>query len=180
MPRNIEIKARVTDRDELERRVRALADQGPIDLVQDDTFFPCPRGRLKLRELAPDRGELIFYERPDETGPKLSDYLLAPTDSPTTLRDALSRALGVCGRVRKTRRLYLAGATRLHLDEVEGLGAFLELEVVLAPDQSAAAGEAIAADLLARLDIAPADLVRGAYLDLLRDAQDVAAIDQVP
>lgn len=169
MPRNMEIKARVTDRGELERRVRALADHGPQDLTQDDTFFACARGRLKLRELAADHGELIFYERPDTTGPKLSDYVIAPTDSPAAMREVLSRAFGVCGRVRKTRRLYLAGNTRIHLDEVEGLGAFLELEVVLASEQAAAAGEAVAADLLAALGVSPTDLIQGAYLDLLRE-----------
>lgn len=169
MPHNVEIKARVADPAELERLVRALADQGPVDLTQDDTFFTCPRGRLKLRELATDRGELIFYERPDAPGPKVSDYAIARTDTPADLRAVLARALGECGRVRKVRRLYLAGPTRIHLDDVEGLGAFLELEVVLAPDQPAADGEAIAADLLARLGIAPADLVPGAYLDLLRE-----------
>ncbi len=168
MPHNIEIKARVTDAEALERRVRSLADRGPEDLTQDDTFFACPRGRLKLRELAPDRGELIFYDRPDAAGPKLSDYVVAPTKAPAALREALARAFGECGRVRKTRRLYLAGTTRIHLDDVEGLGAFLELEVVLAPEQTAAAGEAIAADLLARLGVAPTQLVAGAYLDLLR------------
>ncbi len=169
MPHNVEIKARVVDLAEFERRVRALADQGPVDLTQDDTFFTCPRGRLKLRELAPDRGELISYERPDATGPKVSDYVIARTDTPADLRAVLARALGECGRVRKTRRLYLVGPTRIHLDDVEGLGAFLELEVVLAPDQPAADGEAIAADLLARLGVASADLVPGAYLDLLRE-----------
>lgn len=168
MARNIEIKARVSDLGAMELRARALADQGPFDLLQDDTFFVCPNGRLKLRELAPDRGELIFYRRPDVPGPKLSLYTLAATPTPALTRAALGDALGVIGRVRKRRRLYLAGPTRIHLDEVEGLGSYLELEVVLADSQPGSEGEAVAHRLLSQLGVDPASLVTGAYLDLLQ------------
>ena len=140
--RNVEIKARVADLAALEARVVALADQGPVDIEQDDTFFKCTQGRLKLRQLATDRGELIHYQRPDRDGPKVSSFVIAPTTDPGALRDALTRALGSSGRVRKRRRLYLAGRTRIHLDRVEGLGDFVELEVVLGPGDGPAAGEA--------------------------------------
>ncbi len=167
MSRNIEIKARAADLSRIETRARVLADQGPFDLQQDDTFFVCPNGRLKLRELAPDRGELIFYRRPDVPGPKLSEYTMASTATPGLLRAILGDALGVLGRVRKRRRLYLAGQTRIHLDQVEGLGTFVELEVVLDESQSAQEGEAIAEHLLAELGVGKPDLVSGAYLDHL-------------
>lgn len=165
--RNVEIKARVPDPVALEARARRLATEGPFDLTQDDTFFPCTRGRLKLRELAPDQGELIFYERADAQGPKVSRYTLAPTTAPAALREALEQALGVIGRVRKHRRLYLAGQTRIHLDRVEGLGDFLELEVVLDASDPAEAGDDVARRLLAGLGVRDEDLVAGAYLDLL-------------
>jgi adenylate cyclase class IV len=167
MSRNIEIKARAADLSRIEARARALADQGPFDLQQDDTFFVCPNGRLKLRELAPDRGELIFYQRPDVPGPKLSEYTMASTATPALVRAILGDALGVIGRVRKRRRLYLSGQTRIHLDQVEGLGTFVELEVVLNEAQSAQDGEAIAERLLAQLGVDKADLMSGAYLDHL-------------
>ena len=77
-------------------------------------------------------------------GPKRSDYLIVETSDPSTLKATLTAALGVRGVVRKTRRLYLVGQTRVHLDEVEGLGQFMELEVVLRPEQSNAEGQAIA------------------------------------
>jgi PAS domain S-box-containing protein len=166
--RNIEVKARVASLAEVEGRARTLADQGPIDLAQDDTFFACAGGRLKLRELAPDRGEVIFYRRPDTPGPKLCDYTRVPTAAPALVRSLLGDALGVIGRVRKRRRLYLVGTTRIHLDEVEGLGTYLELEVVLDKEQSAAEGEAVARRLLAELGVEPAQLASGAYLDLLQ------------
>jgi len=167
MARNVEIKARVDDLARVEARARGLADQGPFELEQDDTFFACPHGRLKLRELAADRGELIFYQRPDVEGPKPSSYFICPTTSPSVLRETLGRALGVVGRVRKHRRLYLARETRIHLDQVAGLGSFLELEVVLADTQSVAEGERIAHRLMSELGVLEADLVRGAYVDLL-------------
>jgi predicted adenylyl cyclase CyaB len=167
MSHNVEAKARAADLAAIEARARAMADEGPFDLEQDDTFFACPNGRLKVRELAPDRGELIFYRRPDIGGPKLSEYVIAPTREPAAMRDALGRALGVTGRVRKRRRLYLVGSTRIHLDRVEGLGTFVELEVVLSSPQSVADGEATARRLMSALGISDGDLEPRAYIDLL-------------
>ncbi len=165
--RNVEVKLPVADPAVLEAKVRALADSGPFELEQDDTFFACAAGRLKLRQFTPDRGELIAYERPDTTGPKLSRYSIAPTQAPDTLRDVLARALGTAGRVRKHRRLYRIANTRVHLDAVEGLGSFLELEVVLSDEQSPAEGESIAHALLRVLDLDTATLIDVAYVDLL-------------
>lgn len=167
MARNVEIKARVADLAAVEARVRPLADQGPFELTQDDTFFACPTGRLKLRELAPDQGQLIYYERADVAGPKLSQYFIAPIVDPAALRETLGRALSVIGRVRKHRRLYLVDETRIHLDDVEGLGAFLELEVMLSAADEIADGVRVAHELLGALGIATGDLVEGAYVDLL-------------
>jgi adenylate cyclase class IV len=165
--RNVEIKARVADLAAVEARAAAIADSGPVDIAQDDTFFACPRGRLKLRELAPGLGQLIHYHRPDQGGPKLSDYVIAPTSDPAALREALTRAYGVAGRVRKHRRLYLAGRTRIHLDRVEGLGDFMELEVVLGTSDDTAGGESEARRIMQALGIDERDLVEGAYVDLM-------------
>jgi|SRR5437868_5174713 len=167
MARNVEIKARVPDMSALRQRVAAIADSGPELIEQDDTFFRCAHGRLKLRVFANGHGELIAYERPDSTGPKTSNYFITPTQNPEGLRDALTRSLGQIGRVRKRRTLFLIGATRIHLDEVEGLGDYLEFEVVLRDDQSAEEGDALARDLLHRLQVQADQLVAGAYLDLL-------------
>src|SRR5262245_36397959 len=131
MPANIELKARVCDWERLHRVASKLAGGDASVLEQLDTFFAVPVGRLKLRQLAPNRGELIFYQRPDEPGPKRSDYIVTNTSEPSVLRDTLAHALGVCGEVRKRRWLFLVdrfgGHTRIHLDEVRGLGQFLEL-----------------------------------------------------
>ena len=167
MPANIEIKARVHDFAALQSRAAALSD-APLQVIpQEDTFFHVPKGRLKLRQLAPDSGQLVYYERPDRDGPKRSNYILAPTSEPAALKAALAAALGVRGVVRKRRYLYMSGQTRIHLDDVEGLGQFMELEVVLGEDQTDAEGQAIAEDLMGRLGVRPEDLLEGAYMDIL-------------
>lgn len=168
MARNVEVKARIGAVEALLPRARALADGPEQRIEQDDTFFACAEGRLKLRDFGDGRGELIHYRRADTEGPKLSDYVRAPTSDPAALREALARAHGTIGRVRKTRWLLLVGATRVHLDRVEGLGDFMELEVVLRDGQDPAEGEAIAEALLAQLGIRDEERLAGAYLDLLR------------
>ncbi len=144
MPSNIEIKARLRDRAAVEALVRAGAHHGPELIVQEDVFFHCETGRLKLRKFSDDRGELIFYRRLDTEGPTESEFFKTPTSDPEAMTTVMGAALGVVGTVRKRRTLYLIGQTRIHLDEVEGLGDWLELEVVLEPGQSADDGARIA------------------------------------
>lgn len=166
MARNIEIKARVSHLTAFQQQAQALSDSPPQVLEQEDVFFRVERGRLKLRKQTPGPHQLVYYERPNESGPKRSFYLLATVQDAAGLEQVLTAALGVRGVVRKRRTLYLVGQTRIHLDEVEGLGTFLELEVVLREDQSEAEGVAIAQALMERLGVQPTDLLEGAYLDL--------------
>ena len=165
MGRNIEIKARVSDLQAVEARAKRIADSGPTVILQEDTFFPCGEGRLKLRKFDDDSGELIAYSRPDAEGPKESQYAISPTADPDGLRDLLAASLGVRGVVRKRRVLYRVGRTRVHLDRVEGLGDFVEIEVVLDPGEEEENGTREARALLEILGIE--ELVRGAYIDLL-------------
>lgn len=167
MPENIEIKARVADPEALLARAESLATEETCTILQTDTFFLVPTGRLKVREFADGSGELICYERPDGEGLKTSTYDIARTGDGAALRRVLATVLDVRGVVRKKRLLVMAGRTRIHLDEVEGLGSFMELEVVLAEGDSRSGGEEEAAGLMEKLGITSADLVRGAYIDLL-------------
>jgi len=173
MPRNIEIKARIDSVERVALIAAKLTDSGPVEIAQDDTFFRCENSadRLKLRTFAPDRAELIFYRRANSSGPKESFYLISPTTTPDMLRESLTLACGQAGRVRKQRRLFLVGRTRVHLDRVEGLGEFLELEVVLEEGESAEAGVAEAHALMAKLGIGTSQLEQGAYVDLLQAAR---------
>jgi len=167
MNRNIEIKAKLPDRSKVETLVQAMADEGPMLLEQEDVFFQSRSGRLKLRTINGQQSELIYYERDDSPEPKPSNYIVTPIADPTAMRSILSQSAGEKGVVRKRRTLYLIGPTRVHLDDVEGLGHFLELEVVLTPDETTEEGQDIAEDLMAMLGIEQSWLVRGAYLDLM-------------
>jgi adenylate cyclase class IV len=167
MARNVEIKARVENVALLQPTVATLASEGPLEIAQDDTFFHCDNGRLKLRAFSLDSGELIFYRRTNQRGPKESFFLRSPTSSPETLRESLSLAYGQIGRIRKYRTLYLVGRTRVHLDRVEGLGHFLELEVMLVGDEPAETGVREAHELMDQLGVQPDQLIEGAYLDLM-------------
>ena len=167
MNANVEIKARVEDPARLLRRARELSDGPGETLVQEDTFFRVPRGRLKLRVFEEGRGELIYYERGDQLDPGRSRYHIHPEPDPRSLARALGQALGVRAVVRKRRQLFLVGRTRIHVDEVEGLGHFTELEVVLEPGESPGEGVRIAGELMQALGIRREALVEGAYVDLL-------------
>jgi predicted adenylyl cyclase CyaB len=170
LPSNIEIKAYARNFDEIRRHAEKLSDSPVQILPQEDTCFHTPQGRLKLRILSANQGQLIYYIRPDREGPKRSDYHISLTTDPENLRRVLELAYGIRGVVRKTRYLYLVRQTRLHLDDVEGLGQFMELEVILQEGQSDAEGQAIAESLMASLGVESRDLVEGAYMDLLESS----------
>lgn len=167
MPTNIEIKAKARDPQRQEQLAAGLSTGALEVLDQVDTFFNVASGRLKLRELASTHGELIHYEREDIAGPKSCKYSIIATDQPAAMRKLLGDALGVPGEVRKRRKVYHAGQTRIHFDEVVGLGTFLELEVVLRPEQSREEGERIARAIMERLEIRESELIEGAYIDLI-------------
>jgi predicted adenylyl cyclase CyaB len=168
--RNIEVKARVADLASLRSRVALLAPLPCEVLAQTDTFFAVPRGRLKLREFSDGSGELIFYERPDRAGAKESSFLRYPCREPRALAMVLGHAFGVRGVVEKRREVFMIGRTRVHLDEVRGLGSFLEIEVVLDDGEAAASGERVARELLTAFGIRETALVARAYIDLLEES----------
>jgi len=169
MSRNVEIKARISSVEALLPRVKTVADQGPFDIRQDDTYFACNTGRLKLRMFSEGEGELIYYRRADQQGPKESFYLRSPTTAPEVLRESLTLAYGRTGHVEKHRTLFLAGRTRIHLDRVSGLGHFLELEVVLEENEPFEVGVREADQLLASLGVERSQLIEGGYVDLLKE-----------
>lgn len=166
MATNIEIKARAADWAAQLKKGLELADRTER-LEQADTFFNCSNGLLKLREQRGGEDYLVFYRRAGIKGPKASEYTLVPVPAAAKTRRSLARLLGVTKKVFKKRLVCHAGRTRIHFDEVRGLGRFLELEVVLKPGESAAAGRREAAGLMKALGIKKADLLAGAYADML-------------
>ncbi|KAJ8922490.1 hypothetical protein NQ315_007518 [Exocentrus adspersus] len=167
--RNVEIKAYVQNLNALLQKAKALGNSEVQIIKQDDTFFNIPQGRLKLRKFEEGNAELIYYDRPDIEGPKMSSYEKSSIckESVNSLYSVLEKALGTKIVVRKVRRLFMVGQTRVHVDSVEDLGDFLELEVVLKPDQPAEEGEKIALDLMSKLEVNKEDLISNAYADLL-------------
>lgn len=177
MPANMELKARLRSPAAAEAVARRRG-RFAAELQQVDTYFAIPpeRGRLKLRETDGRQAELIAYARPDEAAARRSDYRRLPLapETATELKAALSAAVGLRQVVSKRRRLYLAGDMRIHLDEVEGLGAFVEFEAVL--DQPGerldeSTGRQRIAELVAAFEIGHADRIRQSYCDLMDEVR---------
>jgi adenylate cyclase, class 2 len=182
LARNVELKARLRDLQAAGEIACRLAT-GHLGVQQQvDTYFHCPHGRLKLREItdfgdshlagslarrAGAKAQLVWYSRPDEAGAKASDYLLVDVPDPARLKQALAGALGVQVVVSKRREIYLHRNVRIHLDEVAGLGTFLEFEAVLDPSIDDSAGRAQVQALEAEFGVAPSDILAESYSDLL-------------
>ena len=153
--------------DKLRCLAKSIAAEPCQILHQEDVFFQTGTGRLKLRILSDTIGKLIHYERPNTSGIKLSSYLIYETSRPDELRNLLAASLGEIITVKKKRELYITGQTRIHLDEVDELGSFMELEVVLNSNQIPEDGRIIASELMKTLSVNESDLVPCAYADLL-------------
>ncbi|HEX3997266.1 MAG TPA: class IV adenylate cyclase [Pirellulales bacterium] len=165
--RNLELKARLRNPAAARKLAETLADR-PVELqTQCDTYFHCRRGRLKLREIDGRGGQLICYERADRAEPKASDYRLVEVGACRGLGEALAAALGVRAVVRKHRRIYWHRNVRIHLDEVESLGDYLEFEAVCADSADETVSRRLVDELTTRFGLMPDDLRCGSYSDML-------------
>jgi predicted adenylyl cyclase CyaB len=169
MAKNIEIKASLDNVDSCLDKAKSLSGDDPEIIKQEDFFFNCDNGRLKLRIFSHQKGELIFYNRKNEKVPKTSEYFITETDEPDRLLQVLEKAYGIHGIVRKTRKLFLIGRTRVHIDNVENLGDFLEFEVVLSENENTNEGKTEAHRLMDQFGIENDDLIECAYVDLIND-----------
>jgi predicted adenylyl cyclase CyaB len=165
--RNLEIKARLSDRGVARRQVQQISTDRIGQQVQTDTYFHCRSGRLKLREITGRSAQLIWYDRPDSTDPKTSRYHLADVNDPETVKAALAAGLGVKCIVKKRREIFLYRYVRIHLDQVYQLGDFIELEAVMQPDTSFDEAERLLRDLIEQVGIDLQQLVESSYCDLL-------------
>ncbi|MDX6727847.1 MAG: cytidine deaminase, partial [Baekduia sp.] len=167
--RNVELKAR--DPHPEQTLAAALAhgagDQGVLH--QRDTYFAAREGRLKLRE-EDGHAQLIAYARADEATARTSAYHLVDVPDPAPLRAAVDAALGTVVVVDKQRRLLLHDGVRIHLDTVEGLGSWIELEAVAAPESDLSAEHAKVAALRTVLGMADEHVVARGYAALLLEA----------
>lgn len=131
---NIEIKARTSNPDQIRNILKSLnADFKGID-HQIDTYFKITSGRLKLRE-GNIENCLIYYQRPNQAGPKQSDVTLFPTEPGSPIKALLTQALGVLAIVDKQREIYFIDNVKFHIDQVLGLGSFVEIEAIATDDK---------------------------------------------
>ena len=170
--RNIELKARDADPHRRLELALALGAEDRGEIAQRDTYFAGAWGRLKLREQEPGGSELIQYSRADEVDPRPSEYRVVPVPDADALRAGLDAALGTLVVVEKRRRLLLWEGVRIHLDEVEGLGSFVELEAVAAPGSDLGEERAKVERLRGELHVEEPALVAGSYADLLLDGPE--------
>ena len=164
--KNLEAKFRLADLAHAESRATALGYTRRAILNQRDTFFRVPNGKLKLREEI-DGAALIFYRRNDSGPLMLSNYELAQVPDPATTRHILNEALGTVAIVEKTRILLTREHIRLHLDRVASLGDFGEIEAVIPDNEDPELSRAAVDELLAALEIIPADLIDVSYFEML-------------
>jgi predicted adenylyl cyclase CyaB len=171
MPRrNLELKVRVPDLARVRSACARVATRAAV-IEQVDTYFHAAHGRLKLRESVSGSEEcaatLLAYDRPDRSGVRASDYHLVAVPDPAGVKSALSAALGVRGVVRKRREVHMYHNVRIHLDDVEGLGTFVELEAVVSPEADEELSLTRLDALCGLLGLSRGDGVAGSYADLL-------------
>jgi len=172
--RNLELKAAYADFDHARAVVRGMGGRFEHVERQEDVYFHVRSGRLKVRRRViarPDgetrTAELVGYVRADQSGFRGSEYTVVPVQDADVLEAALRATLGVFKVVRKRREVHLYRNARVHLDEVEGLGKYLEIEIVLSsPEEETAAG-GFSAELTRRFEIDPGEMISGSYSDLL-------------
>ena len=161
--RNLEIKAAVASVASVRDRLRALEGAARhASLTQTDWYFRVPKGRLKLRVVGASRGgELIAYLRPDKSAARTSEFQRMRAPDAAGTRRLLDRMLGPRACVRKRREVWLYRNARIHLDTVEGLGRFIEVEVVVTEGMPQA--RALMHRLRGVLGISSGDLIAGSY-----------------
>lgn len=165
---NIEIKAKCFHPEKVEAFLLAAGAQFVGLDHQKDTYFQVPRGRLKLRQGNIEQS-LIFYNRPDQEGPKQSDFFLSKITEGPAMEALLSNALGVKVVVDKFRKIFYINNVKFHLDEVPGLGSFVEIEAGNLAD-SAKTIEDLSNQCnyyMKAFDISEEDLIHNSYSDML-------------
>lgn len=169
---NIELKARYEDLGRLREACKSLDAEGQEPDRQLDTYFGVANGRLKLRESLLSGAELIFYTRADVAEARESYYETCPVEDPEGLKAILKRALGVQAVVVKRREIFVIGNVRIHLDKVQELGTFVELEgMVENPAELMEVADEVRG-LQRALGIDNQSLVKESYSDLIGVAEE--------
>lgn len=165
--RNLEIKARCAGLAAAGAAIQRFGVPLAGREIQVDTYFHVVNGRLKLRVIEGQPAVLIWYDRPNNRQTRASAYYLVPVPDLAGMKAALTAALGVRGEVCKHRDIYLWHNVRIHLDQVAGLGAFVEFEAVLSEGETEAASRNRLDRLSQVLGLISDDVIGPSYADLL-------------
>ena len=166
--RNLEIKARNIELAAVRMALKMLGATKKELLIQSDSYFRVPKGRFKLRDEGKNGAYAIFYERGEKTAQRFSTYHTLPVDNPAEFRAFMGSTLGMLVEVHKRRELWLYKNARIHLDDVEGLGTFLEIEVVV--DRSDVQAKQLMDQLVVCFELHKKNYINSSYSDLLLTA----------
>lgn len=164
---NIEIKARCRGLAIARKTAKKLGASFSVKTQQVDTYYEVPRGRLKLRESSEEKsGGLIFYDRKNISGPKISNVKRIELENARELKEVLDAALNIKIVVDKLREIWWLDNVKIHFDEVRGLGTFIEFEVITAQEADVLKSRARARELMSAFGIREGDLVDCSYSDM--------------
>ena len=164
--KNLELKSKYANMEKLHRLMFELGAEYQKTMRQIDTYFAVPKGRLKLREIDGETAQLVYYERADESASRYSNYSIVEITDAPGFKQMMTDALGVKAIVDKMRELWIYGNTRIHIDDVNGLGHFVELETVII-NQTEAEAQAEHHFVKHALEINDAQIVPVSYSDLI-------------
>lgn len=165
--KNIEIKARTTNHVYIRNILSRLGASFKGTDRQRDTYFNTPNGRLKLRH-GNIETTLVSYSRSDQAGPKRSNYHLYQCKDPDNLRKCLTQSLGILIDVNKSREIYFLENVKIHLDTVDDLGTFVEIEA--RDETDLVSDEKLlqqCQSLMLDFGIKDSDLIENSYSDML-------------
>jgi adenylate cyclase class 2 len=164
---NVEIKARSNNAEEIRQWLLANGADFKGTDNQTDTYFNVSNGRLKLRQ-GNIENSLIHYVRSNQAGPKDSHVTMSKLANGTDMKQVLLKVFDVLVEVVKQREIYFINNVKFHVDEVVGLGHFVEIEAI---DFDGSIGKekllSQCQQYMASLKILDSDLIEVSYSDLL-------------
>lgn len=165
---NIEIKAKYDDLEKARSILKKLGASFSAKTRQIDTYYEVPEGRLKVRQSSEeDFDSIIFYRRENIPGPKRSDSKRFDMEDACALKEILDAALRIKATVDKIREIWWLDNVKIHLDEVKGLGIFIEFEVITKEEKDIEKSESRAKELMRAFGVKESDLIEKSYSDLL-------------
>ncbi len=166
---NVEIKARCENLEKIRKVLQEEDARFEGTDHQTDTYFNTSTGRLKLRE-GKIENHLISYNRKDQSEPKLSDVTLYNTSKDSSiLKEILTKHFGIKCVVDKKREIYYIGNIKIHLDSIEKLGSFVEIEASSDNKSEEDKLRKQVADCIKKFGIKKSDLIKESYSDMVSE-----------